>query len=103
MNKTTLEKFRLINFIEGISFILLVFAAMPLKYMAGIAIATKIMGMIHGVLFITWIVLLASAHDKYKFKTKFSALLFVASLIPFGTTFTDKMLVNEKVKENCNS
>jgi len=71
--------------------------------MMGIAIATKIMGMTHGILFIIWLVLLSSSHDKYNFKPKFSALLFIASLIPFGTTFTDKMLDNEKVKENCNS
>jgi integral membrane protein len=103
MKKTTLEKFRLINFIEGISFILLIFVAMPLKYMMGIAVATKIMGMAHGVLFIIWIILLATAHDKYKFKVKFTLLLFIASLIPFGTKFTDKMLDNEKIKENCNS
>jgi len=101
MKKTSLEKFRLINFIEGMSFILLVCVAMPLKYIKGIAIATKIMGMTHGILFIIFLLLLAKVHDEYKFKTKFTILLFVASLIPFGTTFTDKMLNEKSIKSNC--
>ncbi len=40
--------FRIIGFIEGISYLLLLFIAMPMKYMMGIAIATKIAGMTHG-------------------------------------------------------
>jgi len=102
VDKTTLEKFRLINFIEGWSFLILVFVAIPLKYMAGILIATKIMGSIHGFLFMIFIIFLAKAHDKYKFKIKFSILLFIASLIPFGTTFTNKMLYKDTLDKNCN-
>mgnify|MGYP004004897805 FL=1 len=101
MNKTTLEKFRIINLVEGISYLLLLFVAMPLKYMAGIAVATKIMGMTHGILFIIFMILLAQAHDEYKFKSKFSLILFIASLVPFGTTWTQKFLDDSKIKENC--
>ena len=92
MKKTSLEKFRLINFIEGMSFILLVFVAMPLKYIFMYPITTKIAGMIHGILFIIFLALLSEAIKKCKFGTKFSVLLFVASLIPFGTFYTDKLL-----------
>ena len=103
MPKTTMDKFRLINFIEGISFLILVFVAMPLKYMFEYPIATKIAGMTHGVLFIIFLIMLSQAIQKYKFGTKFSIILFVASLIPFGTTWTDRKLkvypIDEELKE----
>ena len=47
----------LINTIEGYSYIILLFIAMPLKYLAGIAIAVKIVGMIHGILFIAFCII----------------------------------------------
>ncbi len=92
MPTTTIGKFRLINFIEGVSYLLLLFVAMPLKYMFDYPIATKIMGMTHGVLFVIFLILLSQAIQKYKFSAKFGIMLFVASLLPFGTTFTDKKL-----------
>lgn len=85
-------KFRIIGFIEGISYLVLLFIAMPLKYMMDMPEATKIVGMTHGVLFIMFVVLLMLAGDKHKFGFKDSLLFFVASLIPFGTFFTDSRL-----------
>lgn len=85
-------KFRIIGFIEGISYLILLFVAMPMKYMMGIAIATKIVGMIHGILFIIFLVLLMQAAQIHKFKMKDFIIFFIASLIPFGTFFTDKRL-----------
>jgi integral membrane protein len=95
--KTTMDKFILINFVEGISFLILLFIAMPLKYMFDYPVATKIFGMIHGILFIMFLILLSQAIQKYKFSLKFSLILFIASLIPFGTTWTDKKLKQYKV------
>ena len=84
--------FRLIGFIEGISFLVLLFIAMPLKYYFDMPSATKIVGMIHGMLFIGFIVVLMQAGQKHNFSTKDSAIFFIASLVPFGTFFTDKRL-----------
>lgn len=96
MPTTTMGKFRLINTIEGISFLLLLFVAMPLKYMFDYPIATKIAGMTHGVLFIIFFIFLSQAAQKYKFGFKFSLVLFIASIIPFGTTWSDGKLKNYK-------
>ena len=52
MKNDTFSRFRLISFVEGISYLLLVFIAMPLKYMFDYPLAVKIVGMGHGVLFI---------------------------------------------------
>jgi len=43
-----LKRFRLINKVEGYSYLVLLFIAMPLKYILGYAIATKVFGMVHG-------------------------------------------------------
>ncbi|HIE35037.1 MAG TPA: DUF3817 domain-containing protein, partial [Campylobacterales bacterium] len=42
------KRFRVINKIEGYSYIILLFIAMPLKYILGFAVATKIVGGLHG-------------------------------------------------------
>ena len=85
-------KFRIIGFIEGISYLVLLFIAMPLKYMMGVAIATKIVGMTHGILFMIFLVLLMQAAQKHNFSIKDSLIFFVASLIPFGIFVTDSRL-----------
>ena len=56
MNKN-IQKFGLINTVEGYSYLLLLFVAMPLKYILGFSVAVKIAGMIHGILFIIFLVL----------------------------------------------
>ena len=93
-------KFRIIGFVEGISYLVLLFIAMPLKYMMGVAIATKIVGMTHGILFMIFLVLLMQAAQKHNFSMKDSTVFFVASLIPFGTFFTDSRLkrLEEEIK-----
>ena len=48
--------------------------------------------MAHGVLFMLFVTLLGLASKKYGFSLKYSMILFVASLVPFGTFFTDKQL-----------
>ena len=84
-----LKKFRLINKIEGLSYLFLLFVAMPLKYMAGFPIATKIAGMIHGVLFIGFVYQLIIATEEVPFSKKEAFIFFVASLIPFGSFYME--------------
>jgi len=86
------KKFSLINSLEGYSYLLLLFVAMPLKYMLGIAIAVKIAGMLHGALFIAFTTLLVLAWQKTQWEFKENAIFFIASLIPFGTFFTKKRI-----------
>ena len=91
-----LRKFRFINKIEGYSYLFLLFVAMPLKYMLGIAVATKIAGMIHGILFLAFIYQLISASDEVPFSAKESGFFFILSLLPFGSFYIEK-LCGEKV------
>ena len=86
-----LQKFRLINKIEGISFIIVIFIAMPLKYSFGFPIATKIAGMIHGVLFMAFVYQLLEAMKDVPFNKKEALIYFILSLVPFGSFYTDKL------------
>ena len=90
-----LKKFKFINKIEGISYILLLFVAMPLKYSFGYPIATKIMGSIHGVLVFAFIYQIIEAKKEAGFTLKESALYSILSLIPFGSFYTDKLLAKK--------
>ena len=82
MLNDTFSRFRLISFVEGLSYLLLVFVAMPLKYMFDYPLAVKVVGMGHGVLFILFFLALVMAMNKYK--RKFLGFqLFGYSVIPF--------------------
>lgn len=90
-----LQKFRLINKIEGISFIILIFIAMPLKYSFGYPIATKVVGMLHGLLVFAFIYQIIEAKKEAGFTLKETALYSLLSLIPFGSFYTDKLLAKK--------
>jgi integral membrane protein len=90
--KNSVKNFGIINSIEGYSYLVLLFIAMPMKYMLGYAIATRIAGSIHGALFIAFIFLFIKAWQDAKWPLKDSITFFVASLIPFGTFFTKKKI-----------
>lgn len=83
------KTFRLIAFVEGISFLVLLFIAMPLKYWADIPAAVRIVGMAHGVLFILFVISLVDVMIRYRWSLMRSALIFLSSLVPFGTFAAD--------------
>ena len=87
-----LKKFKLINKIEGISFLVLLFIAMPLKYSFGYPVATKVVGMLHGLFVFAFIYQIIEARKEAGFTAKEVALYSVLSLIPFGSFYTDKLL-----------
>lgn len=93
-----LIKFKLINKIEGISFLILVFIAMPLKYLFGYPMATKIAGMIHGLLFVLFVYQLAKAKQEVPLDAKEAVFFFVLSLIPFGSFYTDKLCKSKELQ-----
>jgi integral membrane protein len=83
---------RILGNVEGVSYLLLLGVAMPLKYFYDMPIAVKITGMTHGVLFIAYCLLLAFCMRRFQWTRNFGIYLFVAALIPFGTFVTDRKL-----------
>lgn len=88
MAKNVVTQFSSINTTEGYSYIILVFIAMPMKYIFNFPLAVKIVGMVHGILFIMFCYLLYKASLEAKWSLKESLLFFTASLVPFGTFYT---------------
>lgn len=97
---TPLGRFRLIAITEGISYLVLLFIAMPLKYWGGFSSAVTYTGWVHGLLFILYILTLISAAVNGNWSFKKSFLAFLASLVPFATFVLDKNLkAEERIKE----
>ena len=92
-----LQKFRLINKIEGISFIILLFIAMPMKYSFGYPMATKVVGMLHGLLVFAFIYQIIEAKKEAGFTWTEATIYSVLSLIPFGSFYTDKLLAKKMI------
>ena len=95
-SNTDLGRFRLVAISEGISFLLLLFIAMPLKYAAGMPEGVTYVGWAHGLLFVLYILALISASISLNWKFKKIMVAFLASLVPFGTFILDKRLQKEE-------
>jgi integral membrane protein len=90
MFNTAHSRFRIISLLEGISYLILVFIAMPIKYIGDNPLPVKYVGMGHGVLFIIFCIFLFEVTTRDKWNIKFSIKMFILSLIPFGFIFIDK-------------
>ncbi len=80
-----IQRFRTIAIAEGISFLVLLFVAMPLKYIMGMEIAVKVIGWLHGALFIGYWILAIPLFTKLKWDVERIFGLGLASILPFGT------------------
>jgi integral membrane protein len=80
-----IKRFRSVAIAEGISFLVLLFVAMPLKYLAGWPMAVKVVGWAHGVLFVWYWVAAVPLFTKLKWDAERIIGLGAASVLPFGT------------------
>ena len=96
MLKTPIGRLRVIAFIEGISFLLLLGVAMPLKYFAGMPAAVKTAGWIHGVLFVLYLFSVAEVTIRRRLSFALASGALLASLVPFGTFALDARLRREE-------
>ena len=78
-------RFRTVALAEGVSFLVLLLIAMPLKYMADMPMAVKVVGWLHGILFIWYWVAAVPHFTKLKWAPERVIGLFLASILPFGT------------------
>lgn len=87
--KKTFSWFRKIAIAEGISFLVLLLIAMPLKYLANLPVAVTIVGGLHGLLFIGFMVMAWEVKNEHKKDWGWIAKSFIASILPFGTFVMD--------------
>ena len=93
---SSLNLFRKVALAEGISYIVLLFIAMPLKYWADMPLAVKYVGWAHGLLFVLYIACLVMAWQERKWSIGKVIVLFVASLLPFVPFYVEKKLKEEE-------
>jgi integral membrane protein len=94
-NKATLTWFRRVAIAEGISFLVLLLIAMPLKYLAGWPKGVTVVGWAHGVLFVAFLVLAFEVKSLLNKNVAWLVQAFVASVLPLGTFVLEK-----KMKKN---
>lgn len=83
---------RRLALVEGVSFLLLLGIAMPLKYLAGMPMAVKVMGWTHGLLFVGFCYALVQTMLMTGWSFARCARVFVAALLPFGPFFMDRRI-----------
>jgi len=81
---------RIVNFVEAVSYVLLVFVAMPLKYVWDMPIAVKIMGWIHGILFAAFCWALIRVWERARWPVARFVGVFLAALLPIVPFFVDR-------------
>ena len=82
--------FRIVAFLEGVSYILLMTFGLYFKYQLNDDTYVKLLGMPHGILFVLYIVLSFLLRKKENWNFIEFAIILFASLIPFGTFYIDK-------------
>ena len=95
MLKSALGRFRIVALAEGASYVLLLGVAMPMKYMLDIPIAVRIVGSIHGFLFVVYVFALLSAALTQRWSILKSVVAFIASMIPLGAFLFDVKIKDE--------
>jgi len=96
MSATALKNLRLTGFVEGTSMLVLMFIAMPLKYLADKPAMVTIVGWAHGFLFILYMLMAFVVFIKHKWPFKKLVYAFVAAFLPFGTFVFDAQLKKEQ-------
>jgi integral membrane protein len=90
--------FRVVSFLEGISYILLMFLGMPYKYLESLGndpVYVKMFGMPHGLLFVAYIILAILLKPQLNWTNKEFGIVCLLSILPFGTFFVGKYLKKE--------
>lgn len=91
---SNIGRLRFLAILEGISLILLVFVSVPLKRIYGITVLSSILGPVHGILFLLFVMntISVGTEQNWKFKqTTWKVLL--ACIVPFGTFYIDSKIL----------
>lgn len=90
MEKLKIRTLRITGLAEGISFILLLGIAMPLKYFFHLPLAVKVVGWIRGMLFMAYLLIVLLSIRIMKWSRTETLVALAASLIPAGTFWLDR-------------
>ena len=92
MEQQFLKRLRLLAFTEGVSTLVLFGVAMPLKYLWGMPLAVRVVGLVHGALFSLLVFQLFRAVKRVPIERKVAGLCMIAAVFPFGPFVADRWL-----------
>lgn len=87
-----LQTVRQVSYIEGLSLLLLFLVAMPLKYYFGIPVAVRVVGSLHGFLFLVLTAVLVRSCLKRALGWGPALSIFVLAILPFGFLEVERMM-----------
>lgn len=87
-----LNTLRIVGLLEGVSFLVLLGVAMPLKYLAGMPEVVRVFGWMHGLLFVLFIGVAVLTWRRQRWPSRRLLGAMVASVVPFGTFVLDASL-----------
>jgi len=100
MYRKNLSRLRVLAWLEGTSFLLLMGVGMPLKYLNDMPAPNYVIGMAHGILFIAYCIFVLIVRSELKWKIKKTFLALFASLMPFGTFVADIKIFKKEIIPN---
>lgn len=87
-----IARLRFIGKIEGATLVILLFLAVPLKHLFELPLGVKLMGPVHGVAFLTYLIVLVECVSGGGFSKREICRLTIVVVIPFGPFFNDELL-----------
>lgn len=93
-----LKFLRIMGILDGISLVLLLTVAMPLKYFADMPMAVTITGSAHGAIFVTYLLAILIVQLRVRWNFLYSFIAGVVAFIPFGNFVFDRYI--KKYEEN---
>jgi integral membrane protein len=94
--KSKLGRLRLVSLLEGISLLVLVFIAVPAKYLYDSPALVKTLGPVHGLLFLWFVINTLSVGVEYRWRFKTTTWkVLVACMVPFGTFYIDRKILSK--------
>ncbi len=96
MLRSSLGRLRAIGLLEGLSFLVLLGVAMPLKYLAGMPEMVRVVGMAHGILFMLFVAAVAQVAVERRWPLVRVVLALAASVLPFGPFVLDARLLRRE-------
>jgi integral membrane protein len=91
-----LRRMRAVSLLEGTTLLLLLCVAVPLKHLAGLPVATAIMGPIHGIAFILYIWMLVQTLSMGGWTGTAATRMVLAAFIPFGAFVNERALARRQ-------
>jgi integral membrane protein len=99
MKGRSLHSLSISGILEGLSLLVLLFIAVPAKYIWAHEQLVKVVGPIHGGIFLLYVVIAIVATLEYRWKLKTFLLILLASMVPFGFLFVEVRIIRPERKK----